>query len=187
MTSTTSASVRPFLRPHSRWDRSWTVMRLRSRFESPGLSQTSPNRTLSVSSASLGGEIAHQLLGAGWRLIDADVGRCRRGFLSVNHGGHTSGGQDDHCDEKISGELLQGLAPREDPHLGSPASACARGLVSEVFRLPPLLSGQATDYPGVPRARGCTALPKIVRYYKRWFVCPIRRGAFPLLAQSGHP
>ena len=28
----------------------------------------------------LGGEIAHQLLGAGWRLIDADVGRCRRGM-----------------------------------------------------------------------------------------------------------
>ena len=39
-----------------------------------------------------------------------------------------------------------------------------RGLVPEVFGLPPLLSEQATDYPGFPRACGCAALPTIIRY-----------------------
>src|SRR5712664_2795245 len=64
MTSPISARVTPLASARSRWPGSWspryiavsaaTVMRLRSRLDSPGRSQTSPYRTVSLSSMSFG-------------------------------------------------------------------------------------------------------------------------------------
>lgn len=60
--------------------------------------------------------------------------------------------------------MRSGISPRgsgEDTHLGRPARACARRLVSEVFGLPHLLSEQAADNPGFSRPHRCAALPTI--------------------------
>src|SRR6266852_2042592 len=94
MASTNSSCVTPFSRALARWDRSWsgrfiamrtlTVIRLRSRGDSSGRAHTSPNSTLSVSSANLG-EMSPNILWAsvGCTLAPA-AGELATSFFTIS-------------------------------------------------------------------------------------------------------